>query len=223
MKKLLLFVVILGASSDLFAQFALKLTPLTFTRNMICTVHGEMPLPGSSNVSVCLGVSPNLMPKSTGLANDSIGGYYYNVDYSKSKKGFSLDPEIRFYSRKLMEGFYVGVYSSLRFSSALLSEYHDRDTSNYYFNPTGGSQQLNTFVSVYGLTMGYQKVYGKNDGFLIDVYGGFGKKFTKRTYDDGQNLHSAGYQNSIDQGNALRLNISFGYFFARREEPKLVP
>jgi hypothetical protein len=224
MKKFLLFIFILGTSSNLFAQLAVKLTPLVITQNKLFTVHGEIPLFGSKSMSLCLGVSPNFMPKSIGQASDSIGGYYYSVDYNKSTKGFSVDPEIRFYSRKLMQGFYVGAYSSLRYSSSLLVEYHDRDTiHNFLYNPTGGSQKLNTLVSVYGITMGYQKVYGKNDGFLIDVYGGWGKKFTQRTYETAQNIHSVGYQNSLEQRNAIRLNISIGYFFSRKDAPTTAP
>lgn len=223
MKKLSVIIFIIAITTSIHAQFALKVTPFTLTRNMMFTVHGETALPGTENVSICLGLSPNLFPKSLGLANDSINGYYYNADFSQSWKGFSIDPEVRYYGRKMMEGMYVGLYGSFRFSSAKILEYHDKDTTSTYFNPTGGSQKLNTLVSVYGVTVGYQKVYGKNDGFLLDVYGGYGKKITTRTFEPGEQLHTAGFTKQTDVGNALRLNVSLGYFFGRKEQPTMAP
>ena len=225
MKKTILLFSIVLASFASSAQFAIKYTPIVFFRNMKYTVHAEYMIPNSPRISVALGFSQNLIPKSSGLVN-SAGGTYFQQNLDNSNAGFSLDPEVRMYTRKNMEGFYFGLYSSQRFSSSQLDEYTDylmdpADSTYYYANPTGGFQNLNTRVSIYGAQIGYQKFQGKDDRFIIDVYAGGGTKITSRKYTDGNSLLAGGYVNEVKNGIALRLNFSIGFLLSTGEEAKL--
>jgi hypothetical protein len=222
MKKTILLFSIVLASFAASAQFAIKYTPIVFFRNMKYTVHAEYMIPNSPRISVALGFSQNLIPKSSGLDNLA-GGTYFQQNLNNSNAGFSLDPEVRMYTRKNMEGFYFGLYSSQRFSSSSLDEYTDylmdpADSSYYYANPTGGVQNLNTRVSIYGAQIGYQKFQGTNDRFIIDVYAGGGTKITSRKYTDGNSMLVGGYQNGVKNGIALRLNFSIGYLLSKGDE-----
>jgi hypothetical protein len=222
-KSLLLFSIVL-ASFAASAQFAIKYTPIVFFRNMKYTVHAEYMIPNSPRISVALGFSQNLIPKSSGLDNLA-GGTYFSQNLDNSNAGFSLDPEVRMYTRKNMEGFYFGLYSSQRFSSSQLDEYNDYlmdpvDSTYYYANPTGGFQNLNTRVSIYGAQIGYQKFQGKDDRFIIDVYAGGGTKITSRKYTNGNSLLAGGYVNEVKNGIALRLNFSIGFLLSKGDESK---
>ena len=222
-KSLLLFSVVLFTLSA-SAQFAIKYTPIVFFRNMKYTVHAEYMIPNSPRISVALGFSQNLIPKSSGLDNNG-GGTYFQQNLDNSNAGISLDPEVRIYTRKNMEGFYFGLYSSQRFSSSQLDEYTDylmdpADSTYYYANPTGGFQNLNTRVSIYGAQIGYQKFQGKDDRFIIDVYAGGGTKITSRKYTGGNSLLAGGYVNEVKNGIALRLNFSIGFLLSKGDESK---
>jgi hypothetical protein len=223
-KSLLLFSVVLFTLSA-SAQFAIKYTPIVFFRNMKYTVHAEYMIPNSPRISVAMGFSQNLVPKSSGLENLA-GGTYFQQNTDNSNAGISLDPEVRIYTRKNMEGFYFGLYSSQRFSSNQLDEYNDylmdpADSTYYYANPTGGFQNLNTRVSIYGAQIGYQKFQGKDDRFIIDVYAGGGTKITSRKYTDGNSMLTGGFTNSVKNGIALRLNFSIGFLLSTGEEATL--
>jgi len=222
-KSLLLFSVVLFTLSA-SAQFAIKYTPIVFFRNMKYTVHAEYMIPNSPRISVAMGFSQNLVPKSSGLENLA-GGTYFQQNTDNSNAGISLDPEVRIYTRKNMEGFYFGLYSSQRFSSNQLDEYNDylmdpADSTYYYANPTGGFQNLNTRVSIYGAQIGYQKFQGKDDRFIIDVYAGGGTKITSRKYTDGNSMLTGGFTNSVKNGIALRLNFSIGFLLSKGDESK---
>ena len=222
MKKTILLFSIVLASFAASAQFAIKYTPIVFFRNMKYTVHAEYMIPNSPRISVALGYSENLIPKSSGLDNLA-GGTYFSQNLDNSNAGFSLDPEVRMYTRKNMEGFYFGLYSSQRFSSSSLDEYTDylmdpADSSYYYANPTGGVLNLNTRVSIYGAQIGYQKFQGKNDRFIIDVYAGGGTKITSRKYTDGNSMLLGGFTNSEKNSIALRLNFSIGYLLSKGDD-----
>jgi hypothetical protein len=218
MKKTILLFSIVLASFAASAQFAIKYTPIVFFRNMKYTVHAEYMIPNSPRISVALGFSQNLIPKSSGLDNLA-GGTYFQQNLSNSNAGFSLDPEVRIYTRKNMEGLYFGLYSSQRFSSSSLDEYNNYfmdpvDSTYYYANPTGGVQDLNTRVSIYGAQIGYQKFQGQNDRFIIDVYAGGGTKITSRKYSDGNSMLAGGYVNEVKNSIALRLNFSIGFLLS---------
>ena len=227
-KSLLLFSVVLFTLSA-SAQFAIKYTPLVFLRNMKYTVHAEYMIPNSPRISVALGFSQNLVPKSSGLENYA-GGTYFQRNLNSGNAGFSIDPEVRIYTRKNMEGLYFGLYSSQRFSSSSLDEYTDYlmdpvDSTYYYANPTGGVQNLNTRVSIYGAQIGYQKFQGKDDRFIIDVYAGGGTKITSRKYSDpaastGNSMLVGGFTNSVKSGIALRLNFSIGFLLSKGDGSK---
>ncbi len=224
MKKTILLFSIVLASFAASAQFAIKYTPIVFLRNMKYTVHAEYMIPNSPRISVALGFSQNLIPKSSGLENLA-GGTYFQQNLNNSNAGFSLDPEVRIYTRKNMEGLYFGLYSSQRFSSSSLDEYNDYlmdpvDSTYYYANPTGGVQDLNTRVSIYGAQIGYQKFQGKDDRFIIDVYAGGGTKITSRKYTDGNSMLVGGFANSTKNGIALRLNFSIGFLLSKGDESK---
>ena len=224
MKKSLLILSIVLFTLSASAQFAIKYTPIVFFRNMKYTVHAEYMIPNSPRISVALGFSQNLIPKSTGLVN-SAGGTYFQQNLDNSNAGFSLDPEVRMYTRKNMEGFYFGLYSSQRFSSSQLDEYTDylmdpADSTYYYANPTGGFQNLNTRVSIYGAQIGYQKFQGSDDRFIIDVYAGGGTKITSRKYSDGNSFLAGGYVNEVKSSIALRLNFSIGFLLSKGDESR---
>ena len=222
-KSLLLFSIVLFTLSA-SAQFAIKYTPIVFFRNMKYTVHAEYMIPNSPRISVALGFSQNLIPKSSGLDNLA-GGTYFQQNLSNSIAGISLDTEVRIYTRKNMEGFYFGLYSSQRFSSSSLDEYNNYfmdpvDSTYYYANPTGGVQDLNTRVSIYGAQIGYQKFQGQNDRFIIDVYAGGGTKITSRKYSDGNSMLAGGYVNQVKNSIALRLNFSIGFLLSKGDESR---
>lgn len=224
MKKTILLISIVLVSFAASAQFAVKYSPLVFFRNMKYTVHAEYMIPNSPRVSVALGFSQNLIPKSSGLDNLA-GGTYFQQNLNNSNAGFSLDPEVRMYTRKNMEGFFFGLYSSQRFSSSQLDEYNDYlmdpvDSTYYFANPTGGFQNLNTRVSIYGAQIGYQKFLGDEDRFLFDFYAGGGTKITSRKYSDGNAMLTGGYTNSVKSGIALRLNFSIGFLLSKGDVSK---
>ena len=224
MKKSLLFLSIVLFALSANAQFAIKYTPVVFLRNMKYTVHAEYMIPNSPRISVALGFSENLVPKSSGLENFG-GGTYFQRNLNNGNAGFSIDPEVRMYTRKNMEGFYFGLYSSQRFSSSSFDEFADylmdpADSTYYYANPTGGVQNLNTRVSIYGAQIGYQKFQGKSDRFIIDVYAGGGTKITSRKYTDGNSMLVGGFTNSVRNGVALRLNFSIGYLLSKGDESR---
>lgn len=224
MKKIILLFSIVLVSFAASAQLAIKYTPLVFFRNMKYTVHAEYLIPNSPRISIALGFSQNLLPKSSGLENMG-GGTYFQQNLDNSNAGFSLDPEVRMYTRKNMEGLYFGLYSSQRFSSNQLDEFTDYfmdpvDSTYYYANPTGGFQNLNTRVSVYGVQIGYQKIQGKNDRLILDVYAGGGTKITSRKYTDGNSMLAGGFTNSVRSGVALRLNFSIGFLLSKGDEFK---
>lgn len=225
MKKTLLLFSIVLVSFAASAQLAIKYTPLVIFRNMKYTVHAEYLIPGTPRVSAAIGFSQNLFPKGSGFDNYA-GGTYFDQNLDQSNAGFSIDPEVRMYSRKNMEGIYFGLYSSQRFSSSQLDEYASyyqdpADTTSYiYANPTGGIQNLNTHVAVYGFQVGYQKFFGPDDRILVDVYAGGGTKITTRTFDAGNSALIGGYQNSVTNGIAARLNFSIGFLLMKGDEAK---
>lgn len=224
MKKTILLVTVVLVSFAASAQLAIKYTPLVFFRNMKYTLHAEYLIPGTPRISAAIGFSQNLFPKGGGLDNYA-GGTYFQQNFDESNAGISIDPEVRMYSRKNMEGIYFGLYSSQRFSSSQLDEYGDYyqdpvDSSYVYANPTGGFQNVKTHVAVYGIQVGYQKFFGPDDRILIDVYAGGGTKITTRNFEAGNNALVGGYENSVTNGIAARLNFSIGFLLQKGDESR---
>lgn len=181
----------------------IKATPITIPRNMWITVHGEYAI--SSSVSLSLGLSKNIAPKinSFDLLDDLFDNPEYTYEYNgKFNSGFSIDPEVRLYSDNMMDGFYIGAYSSFRFSSIYSDEYKN-DVR------TQREMKLNTVVSVLGPQFGFEKLVGKSDRFVFDAYLGVGAKFTARSYSG--NIIGPGYDNGVSVGFATRGNVSIGY------------
>lgn len=208
MKKIILSSLFVSLSLFVFAQgsagqgsLIVKATPVAVLRNMLFTVHGEYAI--SSSVSLGLGLSPNLVPKGTSAGEFLDMDSDYVMDESLSKSGFSIDPEFRWYSDNMMDGFFVGAYSSFRKSSATFY-------NGLYGEPDIRKEvDLKTFVMVVGPQFGWEKLLGKSDRFVFDGYIGIGLKMTNRSYtgaDAGQ-FGDAGMTPFV----ATRGNVSIGY------------
>ena len=214
MKKITIFTFLLFCMQQSIAQIALKITPVTVLKNQLIMVHGEWFLPSQDQISLSLGLAPNLAPKldAFGDFDDLLNGsdftYLATDAYSlvDAKPGFSFDPELRWYADEQMDGFFLGLYSSQRFSRGVrLDEY-------YLSNPTGGFITSKSRVSIYGLQLGFEKLFGENDHFVFDFYFGGGIKQTKYNWNE-SNLTGPGRSSDPTIGLALRGNIAIGYAF----------
>jgi hypothetical protein len=223
MKKIFTLVFFVMTGMSVMAQgsagqgsLIVKATPVTVLRNMWFTVHGEYAI--SSSVSLGLGISPNMVPKGKGLdeAFDD-DSFSYIVDLDESKAGLSFDPEFRWYSDNMMDGFFVGAYSSLRFSGAVLTDEgsmgywtFDWNTGeDVYVEGTADKKvDLKTLVTVLGPQFGWEKLLGKQDRFVFDGYIGVGVKLTNRQY-SGPN--ASDFESGMVPGIATRGNVSIGY------------
>jgi hypothetical protein len=186
---------------------------------MLFTVHGEYAI--SPSVSFALGVSPNAAPKSNFLDDlvNNTGNYCYSWDLENAKAGFSIDPEFRWYSDGMMDGFFLGAYSSFRFGSSSFDELVGEDISEplvggsigvtYCETPTGRTLDMKTMVIVAGPQFGWEKLLGTQDRFVFDVYFGIGTKITNRSYSG--SIEGPGYENSSLYSLGVRGNISLGY------------
>jgi hypothetical protein len=211
MKKGIVAVVVLLSSIQSQAQWAVKLTPITVFRNMLCTVHGEYAF--ADHFSFSVGLSKNLLPKSVSLdtsmflvtaPSSMTDTLTYSTNYDQSHAGFSIDPEFRYYFKEKYQGAFVGLYSSQRFSDAQIDE-----VNFWSYAPTGNYEKMNTHVGVYGFEFGYDWLF--NEHWIVDLYTGFGYKVTTRNFEN----HDA-YMNMQDYSRssiALRGNISIGYKF----------
>ncbi len=197
-----------GQENKEHARLAVKVTPVTIFRNMLFTAHAEFAV--SPTTTLAVGISPNLVPKSNILdeLSGEVDGYNYSIDLSKQRAGYSIDPEIRWYSDKAMDGFFFGLYSSFRFSGQEFTESKASASYNPVF--TGGTIKMITNVLVVGPQFGWEKLLGKRDRFVFDGYLGIGGKFTRRNYYEAQ-LLGPGYDDSTRMGLGLRGNVSLGY------------
>jgi len=220
MKKIITLSLLISLSLSAFSQesagqgsLIVKVTPVTVLRNMWFTVHGEYAI--TPSVSLALGISPNMVPKSSGLEDLASG---YIIDYTKSKSGLSFDPELRWYSDAMMDGFFFGAYSSIRSSSAYLEdEFYDyvADPSDPFGfstiqTTTIKSVDLKTMVFVVGPQFGWEKLLGAQDKFVFDGYLGIGLKMTNRKY-TGSNASDFSSSAGMTPGIGLRGNVSIGY------------
>jgi hypothetical protein len=226
MKKHLLTLAALICATIVSAQFAVKITPFTFLKNQYFMLHGEYIIPGTEKLSVGLGLAPNMVPKTSFL--DDLGdladaNYTYSYDdklwLENAKAGFSFDPELRWYFKEAYEGFFMGLYSSQRFSSGVRLEesYWGLEDptdpfSAYTFLDSPGYITSKSHISIYGLQMGFCKTYGGDDNILLDVYFGAGSKNTNIKW-SGTNLVGPGRAEYNNSGIALRGNVAIGYIF----------
>jgi hypothetical protein len=198
---------------------ALKLTPLTLTRNMWFTAHVDYAF--HPQFSASLGISPNFLAKGNSYSRDSIWNYdngdttFYDYLKTKGYPGMSLDPEIRWYPNGVWNGWFLGLYSSQRFSSAkieeerFISQIGGSGSIQYVPTRTGNYQVLKSRVSVMGLQAGYVKRWGKRQEWLIDIFGGLGVKSTIFKYENYGSLYPD--ETFVKPGIAGRLNASIGY------------
>lgn len=224
MKKIITISILFSLSLTAFSQagqgsLVVKVTPVTILRNMLFTVHGEYAI--SPTVSLALGISPNAAPKSNFLddIDNNTGDYCYEWNVDNAKAGFSIDPEFRWYSDAMMDGFFFGAYSSFRFGSSSFDEFvgeelfdpftGDSYGFSYCDTPTGRSLDMKTMVIVAGPQFGWEKLLGAQDRFVFDGYLGVGAKITNRSYTG--SVEGPGYDNSSVFGLGVRGNVSLGY------------
>jgi hypothetical protein len=226
MKKHLLTLSALICATIVSAQFAMKITPITVLKNQYFMLHGEYIIPGTEKLSIGLGLAPNMVPKTSfldDLADIADDNYYYQYNQDNwlenAKPGFAIDPELRWYFKEAYEGFFMGLYSSQRFSSGveleeLYSGPNPADPLGFdlFLEPTGGIVSSKSHVSIYGLQAGFCKTYGGDDNILLDVYFGAGSKNTNIKW-EGKDLKGPGKTETDRSGIALRANVAVGYIF----------
>ena len=172
----------------------IKITPIVFLQGELVRISYERKI--GSHFSVGLGVAPIVFPP-------LLASLAYPP--TSFKGGFALDPEIRWYaaSDKAMDGFYLGLYNSSRFSS-----WDALSTAQGLSNGGTDQYKVNRTLLKYGFELGLEKMMGKH--FLVDVYGGLGLI--------GDNIIATNQRtNAVDNlptgGIDFRFNISFGYRF----------
>ena len=203
MKKHLLTLAALICASIVSSQIAVKITPFTFLKNQYFMLHGEYIIPGTEKLSIGLGIAPNMVPKTSfldDLADIADDNYYYQYNQDNwlenAKPGFAIDPELRWYFKEAYEGFFMGLYSSQRFSSGVeLEELYSK-----------------SHISIYGVQAGFCKTYGGDDNILLDVYFGAGSKNTNIKWTS-KDLQGPGKMETDRSGIALRANVAIGYIF----------
>jgi len=86
----------------------IKISPFVFLKGQLIEVHYERAF--YNQLSAGIGLAPIIFPP-------LIGSLLYPVD--EFSPGIAIDPEIRWYAKadKVMDGFFIGRYSSNRFSS----------------------------------------------------------------------------------------------------------
>ncbi len=202
MKKLLFtFLLISGTAFNSMAQApkAVKISPFTFLKGQAFMVHYEHNLFNSFTVS--LGAAPVLWgPLLGSLA-------YPPNDFNM---GVAIDPEVRWYAKsdQVMNGFFVGLYNSNRFSSWYAETgVNDVDWSNGEVIAAGGYDVTNRKIIV-GLQLGTQKLIG--DHFCVDFYGGVGVSGNVTTATE----RISGYVDEVTgAGINFRCNIALGWQF----------
>ncbi|WP_338410795.1 DUF3575 domain-containing protein [uncultured Flavobacterium sp.] len=176
-------------------QKAIKISPFTFLKGQPVMIHYEHNVFKSFTMGV--GVAPIMW-------GPIIGSLLYPP--TKFNTGIAIDPEIRWYAKndKVMDGFFVGLYNSNRFSSwegtsteeifDLYSEINEWDIKNRKI--------------IVGLQLGVQRLIG--DHFSVDFYSGIGfnSNLTTATRKIDQ------YTETTPSGGVnLRLNVALGWQF----------
>ncbi len=184
-------------NSSLSMKNVVKITPIVFLQGQLVRISFERTI--GPHFTVGLGVAPIVFPP-------LLASFAYPPSSGDGfKGGFALDPEIRWYaaSDKAMDGFFLGLYNSTRFSSwdavSTLQVLGSNNLDQYEVNRT----QLK-----YGFELGFEKMMGKH--FLVDVYGGLGLI--------GDNIIATNQRTKVidylpSGGIDVRFNISFGYRF----------
>lgn len=200
MKKLnftVLTVVGLLLTTQIFAQQnkAIKLSPFTFLKGQPAMIHYEHNVFKSFTIGV--GVAPVIW-------SPIIGSLLYPP--TKFNTGIAIDPEVRWYAKndKVMDGFFVGLYNSNRFSS-----WEGTSTEEIFniYSEVNNWEVKNRKIIV-GLQLGVQKLIG--DHFCADFYSGIGfnSNLTTATRKIDQ------YTETTPSGGVnFRLNVALGWQF----------
>lgn len=196
MKKLLLSFLLL--SSTVFSQnkMAVKVSPFTLIKGQLCMAHFEYNF--AKNYTAGVGLAPILW-------GPLVGSLTYPP--SDFKAGIAIDPEIRWYAKNdgVMDGFFIGLYNSSRFSS-----WSSEESLSDIFSLTtlSDSYDVNNKKFIGGFQLGFQKLMG--DHFSFDFYSGFGIQANTTTA-------KSRLTSTVDQiqsgGVNFRFNFAFGYQF----------
>jgi hypothetical protein len=197
LKFTFLTVVSLFVTTQTFAQQtkAIRVSPFTFLKGQPVMIHYEHNVFKSFTMGV--GVAPIMW-------GPIVGSLLYPP--TKFNTGIAIDPEVRWYAKndKVMDGFFVGLYNSNRFSS------WEGASSEEIFNlsPELNDWDIKNRKIIVGLQLGVQRLIG--DHFCVDFYSGIGfnsnvttatRKFDKYT------------ETRTSGGVNLRLNVALGWQF----------
>tara|TARA_Y100001978_G_scaffold185471_1_gene184513 strand:+ start:121 stop:732 length:612 start_codon:yes stop_codon:yes gene_type:complete len=203
MKKLLFtLIIIAGTTFSASAQGpkAVKVSPFTFLKGQALMLHYEHNI--FNSITIGAGVAPVLW-------GPILGSLSYPP--SEFNTGVAIDPEIRWYAKsdQVMDGFFVGLYNSNRFSSwysgASSDDIWDWEDDDSY--DIDGYDVTNRKIIV-GLQLGVQKLLGEH--FCFDFYSGLGFQGNVTTATG----RTTNYVNTVEGGGInLRCNISIGWQF----------
>lgn len=183
---------------------ALKVTPITILKGQAIMLHYERQL--TNKMTVSIGVAPIVF-------GSVLGSLAYPSD--KFKSGFAIDPEIRWYAKsdKVMDGFFVGLYNSNRFSSwessteSILN--YALDVNPIYTGTQSGKINVSDRRTIIGLQLGTHRLIGEH--FSVDFYSGFG--FSSRETTAKFSSNDVLYDKFEAVGANLRLNLALGWVF----------
>jgi hypothetical protein len=168
-----------------------KVSPIVFTKGQLIQVNYERQLFGSFTGAV--GLAPVFF-------SNIWGSILYPV--SEFKGGVAIDPEFRWYanSDKVMDGFFIGVYNSMRYS-----KWTNEDELINYGQPKE-KREVSSRRTIFGFTFGTERQFGEH--FMFDFYSGIGLSSTTFKV-------KGPLTNKEDKtgGVHLRLNLAFGYRF----------
>lgn len=175
----------------------IKITPIVFLQGQLVRISYERSI--GSHFTVGLGVAPIVFP-------DLLASLAYPPTSGDGfKGGIALDPEIRWYaaSDKAMDGFFLGLYNSTRFSS-----WDAQSTVQILGSSNTDQYKVNRSMLKYGFELGFEKMMGKH--FLFDIFGGLGLIGDNIT---ATNQRTKAIETLPSGGIDVRFNFSFGYRF----------
>lgn len=201
MKKNILLLAITFFVSVVYSQNeslknVIKITPIVITKGQLVEVSYERQI--SKQFTATLGIAPIVMKPLLGTLK------YPSTNFNG---GWAIDPEIRWYasSDKVMDGFFIGLYNSSRFSSwegeDITDVNIDQGISTRYCT-------VNNNRYIYGFELGTERMMGKH--FVFDFYTGLGysSSIYNVIYTDDKSTDRL-----VVPGFNFRLNVSFGYRF----------
>jgi hypothetical protein len=174
---------------------AIKVSPFTFIKGQPAMFHYEHNVFKSFTMGV--GAAPVLW-------GPLLGSLLYPP--TKFNPGIAIDPEVRWYAKndKVMDGFFVGLYNSNRFSS-----WEGKSTEEVFdvYSDLNDWDVKNRKIIV-GLQLGVQRLIG--DHFCVDFYSGFGFSSNVTT---ATRIVDKYTESTTTAGVNLRLNVALGWQF----------